>query len=101
SGSVNGITMQLFQGHARVEVKVPGPTLLLEPTTPLLNDGQWHQMTLTFQSGGTVVLYIDGQAQATGTAPTFAFGQNDPPRVGGRTDGFWPTYNGLLDDVQI
>jgi hypothetical protein len=100
-GSINGITMQLFQGHARVEVKGPGPTLLLEPTTPLLNDGQWHQMTLTFQSGGTVVLYIDGQAQAMGTAPTFTFGANDPLRFGVMTDGFWTPYNGLLDEVQV
>ncbi len=101
ASSVNGITMQLFQGHARVEVKGPGPTLLLEPTTPLLNDGQWHQMALTFQSGGTVVLYIDGQALATGTAPTFSFGANDPLRFGVMTDGFWTPYNGLLDEVQV
>ncbi len=101
ASSVNGITMQLFQGHARVEVKGPGPTLLLEPTTPILNDGQWHQMALTFQSGGTVVLYIDGQARAMGTAPTFSFGANDPLRFGVMTDGFWTPYNGLLDEVQV
>jgi hypothetical protein len=101
ASSLNGITMQLFQGHARVEVKGPGPTLLLEPTTPLLNDGQWHQMSLTFQSGGTVVLYIDGQARAMGTAPTFSFGANDPLRFGVMTDGFWTPYSGLLDEVQV
>jgi hypothetical protein len=101
SGSINGITMQLFEGHARVEVKGPGPTLLLEPTAPLLNDGQWHHMALTFQSGGTVVLYIDGRAAATGTAPTFSFGTNDPLRFGTMTDGFWTSYNGQLDGVQV
>jgi hypothetical protein len=99
--SINGITMQLFQGHARVEVKGPGPTLLLEPMTPILNDGQWHQMTLTFQSGGTVILYIDGQARAMGTAPTFSFGANDPLRFGVMTDSFWTPYSGLLDEVQV
>src|SRR5262249_13155576 len=49
----------------------------------------------------TVVLYIDGQALATGTAPTFTFGANDPLRFGVMTDGFWTPYNGLLDEVQV
>jgi hypothetical protein len=100
-GSLNGITMQMDQGFARVEVKGPGPTLLLNPTNVHLNDGQWHQMTLTFVSGGQAVLYIDGQSAATGTAPTFTFGANDPLRFGVMTDGFWTPYNGLLDDVQV
>ena len=102
-GSLNGITMQLHQGHARVEVKGGDfpQTLLLEPTNVPINDGQWHHMALTFQSGGTVVLYIDGQARAMGTAPTFSFGANDPLRFGVMTDGFWHAYNGLLDEVQV
>jgi hypothetical protein len=101
SGSVNGITMQMDQGRPRVEVKGPGPTLLLNPSTPLLNDGQWHHMALTFQSGGATILYIDGQAVANGTAPTFSFGTGDPLRFGVMTDGFWTPYNGLLDEVQV
>jgi hypothetical protein len=100
-GSVNGITMQMDQGFARVEVKSANQTLLLNPTAVHLNDGQWHQMTLTFVSGGQVVLYIDGQPAATGTAPAFTFGANDPLRFGVQTDGFWTPYNGLLDDVQV
>jgi hypothetical protein len=101
SGSVNGITMQIDQGKARVEVKGPGPTLLLNPSTPLLNDGVWHHMALTFQSGGAVTLYIDGQVAATGMAPTFTFGAQDPLRFGTMTDGFWTSFNGQLDGVQI
>jgi hypothetical protein len=99
--SANGITMQMDQGKARVEVKSGGATLLLNPTAPVLNDGLWHQMALAFQSGGTATLYIDGQVAATGTAPAFAFGANDPLRFGVMTDGFWTPYNGLLQQVQI
>jgi hypothetical protein len=99
AGSVNGITMQLDQGHARVEVKANGPTTLLTGTTTL-NDGQWHLMTLTFQPGGPVILYIDGHMETSGTAPVFTFNPN-PLRFGVMTDGFWTPYNGLLDDVQI
>jgi hypothetical protein len=99
AGSVNGITMQLDGGHARVEVKANGPTTLLTGTTTL-SDGQWHLMTLTFQSGGPVVLYIDGRTETSGTAPTFTFNPN-PLRFGVMTDGFWTPYNGLLDEVQI
>jgi hypothetical protein len=100
-GSVNGITMQMDQGRPRVEVKGPGPTLLLNPSTPLLNNGQYHHMALTFQSGGTTILYIDGLEAARGTAPTFSFGANDPLRFGVMTDGFWAPFNGQLDGVQI
>jgi hypothetical protein len=100
-GSFNGITMQMDGGFARVEVKSGSQTLLLNPTTVHLNDGQWHQMALTFVSGGQVVLYIDGKVAATGTAPSFSFGANDPLRFGVMTDGFWTPYNGLLDDVQV
>jgi hypothetical protein len=99
SGSVNGLTMQMDGGHARVEVKANGPTTLLTGTTTL-NDGQWHLMTLTFQSGGPVILFIDGHMETSGTAPTFTFRPN-PLRFGKMTDGFWTPYNGLLDDVQI
>jgi hypothetical protein len=101
SGSVNGITMQIGpDGHARIEVKGPGPTLLLNGST-LVNDGQWHHMALTFQSGGTAIMYVDGQMQDSGTAPTFSFGANDPLRFGTMTDGFWTPLNGQLDEVQI
>jgi hypothetical protein len=99
SGSVNGITMQMDQGHARVEVKGNGPTTLLTGTTTL-NDGQWHLMTLTFQSGGPVVLYVDGKVEKSDTAVAFTFNPN-PLRFGRMTDGFWTAYNGLLDDVQV
>src|SRR5262249_39836645 len=53
-GSLNGITMQIGpDGHARIEVKGNdfSLTLLLNGTTAV-NDGQWHHMALTFQSGG-------------------------------------------------
>jgi hypothetical protein len=100
ASSNNGITMQMDQGRPRVEIKGPGPTLLLNPSTPLLNDGNWHHMALTFQSGGQAVLYVDGQAKATGTAPVFSFNAS-PLRFGTMLDGFWTPYNGLLDEVQI
>jgi hypothetical protein len=97
--SLNGITMQMDQGHARVEVKGPGPTLLLTGTTTI-NNGQWHHMALSFQSGGATTLYIDGHVEATGTAPTFSFNAT-PLRFGRMLDTFWTAYNGQLDEVQI
>jgi hypothetical protein len=100
SGSVNGITMQMDSGHARVEVKSSNQTLLLTGSTTL-NDGQWHNMALSFQSGGTAILYVDGHVETSGTAPTFSFGTNDPLRFGVMTDGFWTPFNGQLDGVQI
>jgi hypothetical protein len=99
AASVNGITMEMDQGHARIEVKGNGPTLLLTGTSPL-NDGQWHHMALTFQSGGPAIMYVDGQVQDSGTAPTFSFNAT-PLRFGRMLDTFWTPYNGQLDEVQI
>jgi hypothetical protein len=101
TSSLNGIVMQMDQttGNARIEVKSGSQTLLLNGTSRL-NDGQFHFLALSFQSGGQVVLYVDGQQQASGTAPTFTFNPN-PLRFGTMLDTFWAPYNGLLDEVQI
>ncbi len=47
-----------------------------------------------------MVMYVDGQVQATGTAPVFTFNPN-PLRFGTQLDTFWVPYNGQLDEVQI
>src|SRR5262249_10223047 len=86
-------------GLPRLEIKNNTQTTLLLGTRQL-NDGQWHHFALSFQSGGAMVMYVDGQVQATGTAPTFTFNPN-PMRFGTQLDTFWVPYNGLLDEVQI
>ena len=98
ASSLHGITMQLDQGHARIEVKGTATTLLTGTTT--LNDGQWHNMALTFQSGGPAIMYIDGRVQVSGTAPDFSFNAT-PLRFGSMLDTFWTPYNGQLDEVQV
>lgn len=97
--SYNGVTIQMHQGLPRVEIKA-NPATTLMTGTRRLNDGQWHHVALSFQSGGASVLYVDGIQQSTATAPTFTFGAT-PLRFGKLLDAFWAPLNGQLDEVQI
>jgi hypothetical protein len=100
SVSYNGVTMYMDPtGLPSAQIKANGATLTLTGTTHV-NDGQFHHMALTFQSGSTSQLYVDGQQQASGTAPAFSFNPN-PLRFGRMLDNFWAPLNGLLDEVQV
>jgi hypothetical protein len=99
-GSLNGVTVWVDpSGVAAVQIK--GASLILTLTgSTRVNDGQFHHLALTFQSGGPALLYVDGQQQASGTAPVFSFNPN-PLRLGRMLDPFWAPLNGQLDEVQV
>jgi hypothetical protein len=98
--SFNGVTMYMDPGGLpSVQIKANGPTVTLTGSTHV-NDGQFHHLALTFRSGGNATLYVDGQAQATTTAPVFTFNPN-PLRFGRLLDPFWGPLRGLLDEVQV
>ena len=98
--SYNGVTVFLDpSGVAEVQLKANPDTTTITGTTRI-NDGQFHHLAVTFVSGGTAELYVDGQRQASGTAPAFTFNAN-PLRLGQLLDPFWQPLNGLLDEVQV
>jgi hypothetical protein len=98
--SLNGVTLWIDpSGVASVQIKSNTVTLTLQGNTRV-NDGQFHHLALTFVSGGAVGLYVDGQLQASGTAPVFTINPN-PLRFGSLLDGFWTPLRGSLDEVQI
>jgi uncharacterized delta-60 repeat protein len=69
-----------------------------------INDGHWHQVTVTFTSGTNVVLYVDGAQKGTGTLPlgSFTYASGSPLRFGKSLDNFNPIpFVGLLDDVAV
>ena len=73
---------------------------------PGLNDGQWHMVTGTFDSGGPK-LYIDGVQVAQSATPTVAQGNNGYWRIGAENAAGWPDFNwpgyyaGILDEVSV
>jgi hypothetical protein len=100
--SLNGVTIYMDPtGLPSVQIKgtTPDQTVTLTGTTRV-NDDHFHHLALTYQSGGAMILYVDGQQQASATAPVFSFNPN-PLRLGRLFDPFWAPLNGLLDEAQI
>jgi hypothetical protein len=98
--SYNGITMYIDpSGLPSAQLKNASKTVTLIGSTPV-NDGKFHHLALAFQSGGVTTLFVDGQPQATATAPVFSFNPN-PLRFGRMLDPFWSSLKGLLDEIQI
>ena len=72
-------------------------------STTSVNDGNWHQIVMVLQVGGTKRIYVDG-APAEDAKPTQAFNPNTAAfLIGGSQAGLVPTasFTGLIDDVQI
>lgn len=71
------------------------------------NDGKWHHVVATFNSGTGMRLYVDGTSVAarTGALPVAAY--QGYWRLGGGTLGGWPGkptnnyYTGVLDDAAV
>ncbi len=94
---LHGPLVHLHSDPEKGDASVPGDP----PVNPILmNDGQWHHVTVTWgDADGNVNLYLDGNLlqQATYTTPSYPLTNIYLGRMadGGRT------YTGLLDDVQI
>lgn len=63
-----------------------------------ITDGEWHHIGVT-REGDTVTLWVNGLAEATGTAST-AVRQENSWAIGATPAGAFP-FNGLIDDVGI
>lgn len=103
-GEVGGVTddfgISLVGNKAAFGVGNPDTTIY---TTDAVNDGQWHHVAATRDSGsGQMELYLDGVLEASANGPTGP--KSAPPdlRIGslqtGVAGGF---FNGTIDDVEI
>jgi hypothetical protein len=74
------------------------------PTGGYVVDGNWHQVTLTYDqsASGTVAVYVDGVivgSQANTAAWSWPAGQQI--ELGRSHDTYWQEYNGQMDDFRI
>ena len=69
--------------------------------TSNINDGAWHQIVGTYKAGGLLTIYVDGKLENS-TASESMIGSSYPLLFGAYYNGgAVPTFNGLIDDVQI
>jgi hypothetical protein len=70
-------------------------------------DGTWQHVAATYdQGGGTMTIYVNGEAQVSGTPPTGGeFSSPIPVSIGAERSGVTPTYDqpftGTIDEVAI
>ena len=104
-GGNTGVRFDIGQSFLRGE---GGANLNITYSASLVNDGQWHLLTTTYDSGTApnfMTLYIDGEEYNTVTQGTMVHLEwLFPTIIGGftnRADGPADLYTGDLDDMRI
>ena len=66
-----------------------------------LNDGTWHHIAMSFNSGVTngTLIYIDGVLKLTTTMTVY--NQDQPFTIGGAAASYGQFYTGSIDDVRV
>ena len=107
TGSLNGPSLYVnASGQVIWEQKNTNGTAIGSATTSSsISDGNWHQVTVTWNtaSGSQQKVYIDGQVAAVSTtSAAWTFGSNDNAlRIGNAGDAFWEEFKGEVADVRI
>lgn len=101
SGSTHGFTFILQpNGTITAQIKDNNSGVATQLTSArAVNDGLFHHIALTLQSGGISRLFIDGTLETSQETLSFTFGQT-PLRFGTMSDPFWTSLIGSLDEVQ-
>src|SRR5439155_14637164 len=106
-GSVNGYFLLVNQGggggqNNKASFYAGGLVADSPVSQTSVNDGNWHQVVGVYKSGVNKVIYVDGVAEGTNSAPEIN-GNTAPFLVGGVNESGAPTgrFTGLVDDVQV
>ena len=97
ASSLDRFGLRLSSGNVMWWHGSEGPVITSNDT--VVNDGQWHHVVATRDSGGTVNFYIDGNLDSVSGSDTDCF-ENAVVRFGSFDPGNVP-YTGELDDIRI
>lgn len=102
SGSSNGFIIAHDGGTVWCQFKEEGSNTgnLYPAPSQNLADGTWHHVALTFEVGNSGTLYVDGEAAATNSIPSFTFTEN-PLFIGNGPNAFWQPLKGGIDEVVV
>lgn len=101
SASINGIVIDEY--HGTIGYTVKNATTGVAGAATSYTTSTWHQVALTFNSGGTYNFYLDGSlinSQSTSTSFLIT-SSTQPLRLGKSVDPYWQVYLGLIGDVRI
>ncbi len=99
--SLNGIHIYSYQGKIGLQI-YDGTTATGLNNSYATNDNNWHQLYLTYQAGGTSILYIDGKNVAfSNSTRNFTFASGNPLRLARSSDPYWASFAGIIDNVKI
>ena len=100
SGSANGAMLYLHNGALIVAMKPNTAfTAWLIFGTANVADGNWHYISLVFNSSGACALYVDAAVDGTVTSGAWNF-NSQVFRFGLGTDSFWQQYIGDIDEFR-
>jgi len=102
--SLNGVGLTLTSaGLPTLEVKNGSGTVANTSGTTSIADGDWHQVTVTWdQSSGSLQrLFVDGvMVGSAHTSGAWSFATS-PLMIGDSPDAFWEEFRGEIADVRI
>ena len=98
--SRNGWHLYIDNNEISAQIKDGVSTTTLDSSTSI-NDGQWHHVMLVFESGGTSILYLDGQEQDRNNSTVTFTVSTQNLRIAKNVDAFWNEFDGTIDEVAL
>jgi hypothetical protein len=100
SSSKNGWNLFIANSTPRIQIKNATSQTMIQSSGAALNDGSWHHIVVTFESGGTTKMFVDNVEVASQSTISFNV-SSQPLRIGTSVDSYWDTFNGSVKDVRL
>ncbi|MBE3132355.1 MAG: PEP-CTERM sorting domain-containing protein [Acidobacteria bacterium] len=103
-GYILDLNMSSYGAQGKVTFWQAQPINTAVTPETVVNDGQWHQVAVSYHAGGLAELYVDG-APVEAAKPSSPIGETDARFLIGGTDtlsgNLSPRFRGLVDQVQL
>jgi len=104
AGYILVLNMSYYGSQGKVTFWQAQPADSAGTSTADVNNGEWHQVAVSYHAGGSAELYVDG-APVEAAKPSCPIGGTDARFLIGGTDtlsgDLSPRFKGLIDQVQL
>ena len=103
SGSGHGLAVGTISGTAQGVLNRNGSVQKFDDTSVTINDGAWHQVTVTMSGAGVSNLYIDGALIASSSdSQNFAMANDGDIQISGNRGGLsFEPYEGVISEPWV